>query len=209
MTEEKVLIINNEKYNDEPGWSKKIEKALNNIKPVNCTIAHHSEISSEFINQVNPSRIILTGRIGHQWVANEISNDYIPKLSIIKNTHVPVLGICAGLQLIAIMFGGNIGKMVDSDNDVLEEGYTKLFTHKEHELLHGLGEHFYCNEFHRDEIKTLPEEFELLASSNMCKVQMISHKTRPIFGVQFHPECYNEEYPDGKQILTNFLEATP
>lgn len=205
MLEKHILIINNEKYEKEPGWSNKIEEALKNTEKVICTISHYSNISYEFIEKIKPQYIILTGRIGHHWEENEISEEYIPKLNIIKELDIPILGICAGIQLMVIMYGGNIGKIVAGKDDILEEGYTKHFIKKEHELLQGLNENFYCYQFHRDEVKTLPDQFELLASSDMCNIQMIAHKERSMFGVQFHPEWFNADYPDGQKILRNFL----
>ncbi|PID20981.1 hypothetical protein CSV61_12205 [Sporosarcina sp. P3] len=203
--EKHVLIINNEKYENELGWSDKVVEALNNIEEVTCTVSHYSKIDSNYIKDLQPQYIIMTGRIGQHWEENEISDRYIPKLNIIKDLPVPVLGICAGLQLTAIMYGGKIGKMVESSDDILEEGYIKHFIKKDHQLLEGVNTSFYCRQLHRDEVKTLPEEFDLLASSEMCAVQMIAHKERPLFGVQFHPEWYNSDYPAGKMILKNFL----
>lgn len=208
MLEKRILIINNEKYEREPGWSNKIEEALKKTDKVTCTISHYSHISYQFIEKIKPQYIILTGRIGHHWKENEISEKYIPKLNIIKELDIPILGICAGIQLIVIMYGGNIGKIVAGKDDILEEGYTKLFIKKEHELLQGLNEDFYCYQSHRDEVKMLPGQFELLASSDMCNVQMVAHKERLMFGVQFHPEWFNDDYPDGQKILKNFLNIT-
>lgn len=203
--EKHVLIINNEKYENEIGWSNKVVEALNNIEEVACTVSHYSKIDSDYIKDLQPQYIILTGRIGQHWEENEISDRYIPKLNIIKDLHIPILGICAGLQLTAIMYGGEIGKMVESSEDILEEGYIEHFIKKDHPLLEGVNNSFYCRQLHRDEVKTIPEEFDLLASSEMCAVQMIAHKEKPLFGVQFHPEWYTHDYPAGKMILKNFL----
>jgi GMP synthase (glutamine-hydrolysing) len=51
----------------------------------------------------------------------------------------------------------------------------------------------------------LPAELELLASSKECKVQMIKHRDRPLYGTQFHPEIYDDEHPHGKTLLQNFF----
>lgn len=202
----KVLIINNEKYSDDPGWSPQVEKALMEIENVQCTVKHYSEVSRHLINEINPQSIILTGRVGHHWEPNEIEQYYVPKLNVLKEVNIPILGICAGLQLIAIIHGGTIGRMFETEENILEEGYVEHFIIKEDVIFTGLNEKFYCRQFHRDEVKEIPDEFELLASSEMCKVQVLKHKTKSIYGVQFHPEWFNESYPDGKTILTNFLK---
>lgn len=204
MSKKSVLIINNEKYKEDPGWSNKVEQSLKNIEDVSCTISHYSSIDDKFIDNLKPQFIVLSGRIGHHWDENEIEEKYMPHLNTINNFNIPTLGICAGLQLIAMMDGGSIGKMIEED-DVLEEGYVKHFIVQDHPLLKGLGREFVCKQFHRDEVKVLPASMDLLASSEMCKVQIITHKELPIFGVQFHPEWYSNEYPDGQTILKNFL----
>lgn len=207
MSNKHVLIINNEKYDNEPGWAHKIEEAIKKVEKVTCTTSHYSKIDSSFINKLGPQYIILTGRIGQHWEENEITEDYIPVLSTLKSFHIPTLGICAGMQLISIMYGGSIGKMIETEKDILEEGYVEHFKKAENKLLQGLNSSFYCKQFHRDEVKKLPNEFTLLASSNNCQVQAIAHINLPTFGVQFHPEWFNEEFPDGKKIFRNFLSV--
>src|SRR5699024_2762099 len=161
MVNKHILIINNEKYSDEAGWSGKIEAALTEIGEKTSTIVHYSIVDKELINSINPSHIIMTGRIGHDWEENEITNKYIPKLNIVKELNIHLLGICAGLQLLAIMHGGSIDKMVDSTENILEEGYIKHTKVRDHQFLYRLEDDFYCKQFHRDEVKELPEVFDL------------------------------------------------
>ena len=59
---------------------------------------------------------------------------------------------------------------------------------------------------HCEEIKSLPRKFELLIKGRMSKLQMIKHKNKEIYGVQFHPEQRSPENPDGMKILENFIE---
>jgi GMP synthase (glutamine-hydrolysing) len=58
---------------------------------------------------------------------------------------------------------------------------------------------------HCDEVKELPDGFKSTASNEVCKIQAMQHKNRPLFGVQFHPELFNEEFPAGKTLIENFL----
>ena len=51
----------------------------------------------------------------------------------------------------------------------------------------------------------MPEDFRLLASRENCRVQMLAHESRPIFGAQFHPELQNAAHRDGQCILENFF----
>ncbi|MFA5312508.1 MAG: gamma-glutamyl-gamma-aminobutyrate hydrolase family protein, partial [Methanomassiliicoccales archaeon] len=51
----------------------------------------------------------------------------------------------------------------------------------------------------------LPDEFEILAHSENCRIEAIRHRTRPIYGLQFHPEVENTEH--GYDIFKNFLKV--
>ena len=51
----------------------------------------------------------------------------------------------------------------------------------------------------------VPEGFRLLAARETCRVQMLAHRSRPIFGTQFHPELQDEAHRDGQRILENFF----
>jgi GMP synthase (glutamine-hydrolysing) len=59
---------------------------------------------------------------------------------------------------------------------------------------------------HFDEVKTLPKGFECTAFNETCAIQSMRHTELPLFGVQFHPELFDEEHPDGRRALQNFLK---
>ena len=58
---------------------------------------------------------------------------------------------------------------------------------------------------HYWEMKEIPPGFELLASTDECPIQAIRQAGKPVYGTQFHPEQYTEEYPDGRKLLANFF----
>jgi GMP synthase (glutamine-hydrolysing) len=72
-------------------------------------------------------------------------------------------------------------------------------------LLAGIPDPFFVREWHTCEVKTLPPEFVLLASNENCRVQAMRHRSRLLYGTQFHPEAYVEAYPHGRTILRNFF----
>ena len=56
---------------------------------------------------------------------------------------------------------------------------------------------------HNDEVKRVPDNFEIIASSPTCPVEAVRCKDRPIYAVQFHPEVEHTEY--GAEMFQNFL----
>ncbi len=113
--------------------------------------------------------------------------------------NIPVLGICVGAQYIALHFNGKVGPA-----KIPEYGKTEIEILEKDQLFKDLPDRFFVWESHNDEVKELPQDFQLLASSSNCRIQAFRHRTRDIFGVQFHPEVENTEY--GKEIFRNFLE---
>ena len=61
-------------------------------------------------------------------------------------------------------------------------------------------------EFHAFEAKQLPDFFDVLASTDECKVQVIKHKHKLHYGTQFHPEDYDVQHLDGKTLWRNFFK---
>ncbi|HXM35675.1 MAG TPA: gamma-glutamyl-gamma-aminobutyrate hydrolase family protein, partial [Pyrinomonadaceae bacterium] len=58
---------------------------------------------------------------------------------------------------------------------------------------------------HCDEVKELPPGFQRTAFNHTCAIQAMQHESKPLFGVQFHPELFDDEHPQGRSILENFL----
>lgn len=115
---------------------------------------------------------------------------------IIKNTEIPVLGICLGSEYIVKTFGGEI------THDVPEgEGFYDISVLKENKLT-GDKKILKSMDCHQHKITKLPDDFEVLGASLYSRYDIIKHKDKSIYGVQFHPE--NNE--NGKVIMRNFLK---
>ena len=109
----------------------------------------------------------------------------------------PILGICVGLQLMALHCGGKAGPA-----KVPEYGLAKIRIIEKDDLFKGLPEEFLVWESHNDEVKEAPG-FTVLAFSDSCGIQAVKHDQRNYFGVQFHPEVNNTEH--GEEIFRNFV----
>ncbi|HUB09015.1 MAG TPA: glutamine-hydrolyzing GMP synthase [Myxococcales bacterium] len=112
---------------------------------------------------------------------------------------VPVLGICYGQQLMAKLLGG-----VVAPADRREFGAADLEIREPRELFHGLtGRRLRVWMSHGDRVERLPSGFDSIADSPGSPYAAIAHRTRPLYGVQFHPEVVHT--PDGATILGNFV----
>lgn len=111
----------------------------------------------------------------------------------------PILGICFGHQLIAHLFNGKVEKGTSG-----EYGISEIQIDKDHDLFKGIPQKIKVWESHFDEVKELPDEFEILAHSQTCEIEAFAHKTKRLYGVQFHPEVWHTEH--GEKILENFIK---
>jgi GMP synthase (glutamine-hydrolysing) len=113
---------------------------------------------------------------------------------------VPVLGICYGMQLLALELGGRV-----EGAEVGEFGRSQLSVHDPGRLLAGTPPEQTCWMSHRDTVFAPPPGFSALAASSASPVAAFESVERGLYGIQFHPEVVHTPY--GQQVLTNFLEG--
>jgi len=111
---------------------------------------------------------------------------------------VPVLGICAGHQFMALHFGGDAKPAA-----VPEFGKARIMIAEDGDLFTGLPRELEVWESHNDEVTRLPEGFVALARNENCAVQAMRSTTKPLYGLQFHPEVEHTQH--GSDIFRNFL----
>ena len=119
---------------------------------------------------------------------------------------LPVLGICYGMHIMALNFGGEVSK---SDNR--EFGYMEICNHENSKILHDIKD--FKNKknkkflkvwmSHGDKVTKLPNKFSIIASSENCKIAAISDEKRLFYGLQFHPEVTHTD--KGDLIFYRFL----
>lgn len=115
----------------------------------------------------------------------------------IFNFHIPVLGICYGMQLISLLKGAQIEK-----GHVKEYGYAEMTIEKECALFHGLENVQKVWMSHGDKINNLPKGFELVARTRDA-IAAIANEKEKIYCVQFHPEVVHSV--NGNEMLDNFV----
>lgn len=115
---------------------------------------------------------------------------------------LPMFGVCLGHQAIGHAFGGDVVGAQE-----IMHGKVSDVTHRGGGLFRGLPSPFRATRYHSLAVKraTFPTELNIDAETGDGEVMGLSHKTRPVFGVQFHPESIASEH--GHAIVGNFLDA--
>jgi len=115
---------------------------------------------------------------------------------------IPVLGVCLGHQAIGIAFGGAIVSA-----RTIMHGKTSPILHDDRGLFRGLPEGFEATRYHSLVIDrdSCPAVLEVSARTDDGEIMGVRHRSRPVEGVQFHPESILTV--EGKSLLGNFLET--
>ncbi len=185
-----VLLIDN--YDS---FSYNLYQLIGEIEP-DIHVIRNDEMTVEKIREMAPDRIIISPGPGRPENAGII-------IDVIKELggEVPILGVCLGHQAICAAFGATItyaktlmhGKQSDTEFD----GDCLLFK--------GCPQKAPVARYHSlaADAATMPECLEVTAITSDGEIMGVSHRSKPIYGVQFHPESILT--PDGRQMLKNFL----
>ena len=182
----KVYVIDNGGQ-----WTHRIWRVLREIGCETKIIPNTTPVS-----EIDADALVMSGGAPRvAWEAPKLGNctDYLNEFQ------GPIMGICIGLQLMAIHCGGKAGP-----SKVPEYGLAKIRVIEEDDLFMGLPKEFLVWESHNDEVKEAPG-FKVLAVSENCSVQAVKHGEKPYYGVQFHPEVNNTEH--GEEIYRNFVNV--
>lgn len=146
-------------------------------------------------------RIILSGGPSSVYTDPENLSKTIARKALAGELKLPLLGICYGHQAIAYAAGAKVAKGLSA-----EYGITDIEIDDEDLMFAGVPKKLKAWVSHFDEVKALPKGFSGLAHSGQCAIEAMRHRTKSIFGVQFHPEVWHTEH--GERMLKNFLEVS-
>lgn len=160
---------------------------------VYCEI-HPPDRSVEWVREWNPAGIILSGG------PNSVYGEDVPSADPALLDVAPVLGICYGMQLIAHISGARVARAGRR-----EYGRAELSVLTADPLFVGfdVGERTPVWMSHGDHIDAPPDGYVITATSSANPISAFRHATRPIYGVQFHPEVAHTVR--GSEIIENFL----
>ena len=124
----------------------------------------------------------------------------IPTVKYALETNYPVFGVCLGHQAIAEAMGATVKSAPE-----LMHGKISKIKHEGSEIFKGLPQGFNATRYHSLAVvsDTVPEDLEVTGQTDSGVIMSIEHKSKPIYGVQFHPESVLTE--GGYIMLANWL----
>jgi GMP synthase (glutamine-hydrolysing) len=167
---------------------------------VYCEI-HPNDVSDDFIRSFGAKGIILSG--SH---ASTYEDHQLRAPQAVWDAGVPVLGICYGMQTMAVQLGGTV-----SWSDHREFGYAEVRAHGHTRLLNDIADFTTSDGHgmlkvwmsHGDKVTALPPGFKLMASTPSCPIAGMADETRGYYALQFHPEVTHTV--QGMAMLTRFV----
>lgn len=201
---EYVLIVGNQMNGFT--FTELAEKIENLGLGLKTLVVPHHEISMDMLGQLKnkPIAIILSGNNADY--PNMPMFEFNGEYEIIRNSDIPILGICCGHQQLAMAYGFTYARSMGwSDISSMEKAKFRqeIRIIKNDPILKDIPNPFVAAEVHGWAIGYLPESFEALAESNY--IQAVKSKSKSIYGEQFHAEI-QVSYNQGVPYLINFLK---
>ncbi len=175
--------------------------------------SQYSELIARRIREIN----VYSEVVPHTITVEEIEKKYKPKGIILSggpssvfkegtpvcekaiySLGIPVLGVCYGMQLMAMQLGGEVVR-----GDKQEYGKANMFIDDNFDLFEGLWLEMTVWMSHGDHVMRMPTGFARLGHSANCSIASMGNKHERLFGVQFHPEVVHT--PRGAEIIKNFV----
>ncbi len=164
---------------------------------VECTVYRNDQIAAADVIAQNPKAIMISpgpSDPDHAGICLDL-------IKLAADNDVPLFGVCLGHQAIGQAFGGKVVRGAEPMH-----GKVSDITHDGKSVFKGLPSPYPVTRYHSliVEKDTLPADLEITAQTADGTIMGLSHKTKPIHGVQFHPESIATEHGHG--LLKNFTE---
>jgi GMP synthase (glutamine-hydrolysing) len=183
----------------------------------NGVMLHFSKVNYDVLADLKPEFIILSPQgtpwcryTGEMGIALQNFLWMLPLAA--EEMNIPMLGICGGHQALALAFGGKVGPIRAGEDDCMpytkerQRGVVPLTLTAQDPIFEGLNNGIKIVESHFDEVKVMPPGFVRLASEKISPNQIMRHPTRPVYGIQGHPEYFSANRPETGVLIKNFLK---
>lgn len=159
------------------------------------------DADADLLRQFKPSGIILSGG------PESVELDDSPRIpAVVFEAGVPLLGICYGMQAMALHFGGAV-----ASSDEKEFGYARIGLKQPSRLLQGIEDHIDTDGkaeldvwmSHGDKVTALPDGFRTICTTSSAPIAGMADENRNYYGLQFHPEVTHTA--QGRRILERFV----
>lgn len=214
-----IFVDNEHKIGYTRPWGEKvyamrtqIKYRLEDITGDDCLLIRYDRVSPDTIKKYQVRAVFVSGNSAEPELYDPEETAGLE--AVLREMDLPTFCFCGGFQVLGTALGVPLERMgwveppeFDEEGNrvpIREFGYSPVHLKKEHPVLVGLGEDPIVRHAHRLELTEIPKDFELLASTETCPIQMIAHRSRPIVGTQFHPEYFTDEHPAGKMMIENF-----
>ena len=178
-----ILVVDMNWKRDSLAYNEFVSPIVSVVQPLEeCTVKHFLDVNPSELRRY--SKIVLSGTA----LKDHETLRQIDKFDWIKMYDRPILGICAGMQTISLVFGEPL-------LNCLQVGMAEISTQKENPLFQGSFKAYVLHNYSVGASRT----FDVLAESAKC-IQAVKHKEKDIYGVLFHPEVRNQE------ILKKFIQ---
>ncbi|HEX8965682.1 MAG TPA: aminodeoxychorismate/anthranilate synthase component II [Patescibacteria group bacterium] len=164
---------------------------ITHTKPM---VYFNDKISFAKLTLLKPAAVVISP--GPGTVKN--AKDFGVSKDVILRSHVPVLGVCLGHQGIGFLSGSKITYAPE-----VMHGRVSNIYHTGNDLFNNIPQGFEAVRYHSLTVSELPKEVIKTAWTKDNVIMGLRHTTRPLWGVQFHPESIGTQY--GKEILKNFF----
>lgn len=180
-----------------------------------CLTCSFGDVTLAAVEQLAPTAVVIGGNTT-DWGRFDAAS-LAGMEETIRAAPAPILGICAGHQLIGRAHGaewGPLGSLRDGEPDPdprfapgqrKERGFLPVRLDPSCPLFRGLDQTVPFFQSHYWQLATVPPGFVVRAASPWSSIQAIERRDRPVFGVQFHPERSDGAHPRGAAVLRNFF----
>jgi len=197
---QKLVLVDN--YRDKEKGQKALRNLTECIGQTLTIVEHKTGNLAEVVTSMEPSVLFLSG--SEYLLSNPRTREaFREEIGLVQEARFPILGICFGHQLIGNAFGTG---MIDLGRTVRRFEPVNVLDHNL--LFEDLPSTITVAESHRQVLERVPEGFTRLAQSSTSEIEAISHRSLPIYGLQFHPERADVNHPHGQILLRNMVKLS-